>query len=145
MLSSILLKPCWSERALFLQFALCLNTFAHTMPCENLPFLLLPCQESHTHVLGISFGFVWIPQAELRGASSFLHGLSEASYLCLPASCANPSLPRFVVVKVLSLGKIVVSLPGTSAAHSAGGRRGEKRCSVSFGTKPTSQSDPLHG
>lgn len=99
------------------------------MPCENLPFLLLPCQESHTHVLGISFGFVWIPQAELRGASSFLHGLSEASYLCLPASCANPSLPHFVVVKVLSLGKIVVSLPGTSAAHSAGGRRGEKRCS----------------
>lgn len=121
-LSSILAKLWWSERALSLQFALCLNTFAHTMPRENLPFLLLPCQESHSRVLSTPFGFVWIPQAEFRGASSFRRGLLEASYPCLPASCANPSLSRFVVVKVLSLGKIVLLSPGTSAERSAGRR-----------------------
>ena len=106
--------------------------------------LLLPCQESHTHILGTSFSFVWIPEVELRGASSFLHGLSEASYLCLPASCANPHLPNFVVVEVLSLGKILVSLPGTSAAHSSWGRaKGKVMLKVFSGTKTKSQSDPF--
>lgn len=90
------------------------------------PFLFCPAT-NRTPVSSGHRWVVWIPQAELRGTSSFLHDLSEASSLCVPTSCANPSLSHFA--GFVCLGKTIVLLSGTSAVHSAGGRQGEKRCS----------------
>lgn len=90
------------------------------------PFLFCPAK-NRTPVSSGHRWVVWIPQAELRGTSSFLHDLSEASSLCVPTSCANPSLSHFA--GLVCLGKTVVLLSGTSAVRSAGGRQGEKWCS----------------
>lgn len=102
---------------------------AHTMPVKIFPFFSCPAKNLTLtfsgHPLVCLDPSSWVKR--LCFLSFFLHGLSGASCPCLPASCANPSLLLFIV-EALLFGKVIMSLPGTSAAPSAGVWQGEKWC-----------------
>lgn len=51
---------------------------------ENLPFLLLPCQESHSHVLGTSFGLFGSLKLSLEALLYFFMVFEK------PLACACP-------------------------------------------------------